>query len=67
MPFSILLLTSASSERHITGAKSDRVSMEQNELRSGELVLFFDKVDNGPARRALGMNNQKCCDGIIFY
>lgn len=66
MPFSILLLTSANSERHITGAKSDRVSMEQN-LRSGELVLFFDKVDEGPARAALGMVGQNCCDGIIFY
>ena len=66
MPFSILLLTSANSERHITGAKSDRVSMEQK-LRPGELALFFDKVDQGPASLALGWNDKKCCDGIIFY
>ncbi|HZO74940.1 MAG TPA: hypothetical protein VFB60_22225 [Ktedonobacteraceae bacterium] len=67
MPFSILLLTSASSKTHITGEKGDKLSMERGELQDGELVLFFDKVDAGPARLALGMNNQKCCDGIIFY
>src|SRR5579885_1517199 len=67
MPFSILLLTSASSKTHITGASSDRVSMKRNELESDELVLFFDKVDEGPARKALGMDDKKCCDGIIFY
>lgn len=67
MPFSILLLTSASSKTHITGESGDKVSIERNDLQDGELVLFFDKVDAGPARKALGMNNQKCCDGIIFY
>lgn len=66
MPFSVLLLTGVSSERHITGAKSDRVKMEQD-LRPGEVVLFFDKVDKEPICQGLGMSSQKCCDGIIFY
>lgn len=65
MPFSILLLTAATSERHISGYGSDRVSM-QGDLLSGELVLFFDKVDRDPVRNGLGMAN-KCCDGIIFH
>lgn len=66
MPFSVLLLTGVSSERHITGAKSDKVVMEQD-LLPGEVILFFDKVDKDPIRQGLGMNNQLCCDGIIFY
>lgn len=37
--------------------------------KSNEVVLFFDKVDdvNGPIRAGLGMTQQRCCDGIIFY
>lgn len=65
MPFSILLLTDVSSERHITGAKGDRVIMP--DLLPGEVALFFDKVDGDPVRQSLGLNSQKCCDGIIFY
>src|SRR5579885_3175420 len=53
MPFSILLLTSGSSERHITGEDGTRVSWV-GKLLPGELVLFFDKVDRGPASLALG-------------
>lgn len=64
MPFSVLLLTAASSERHVSGYGGDRVSM-QGDLLSGELVLFFDKVDSDPVRNGLGLAN-KCCDGIIF-
>ncbi len=66
MPFSVLLLTGISSERHITGDGGDRVVMEQR-LLPEEVVLFFDKVDKDPIRVGLGMSNQKCCDGIIFY
>jgi hypothetical protein len=66
MPFSILLLTAASSERHISGYGGDRVSM-QAALEPGEIVLFFDKVDGEIVRRGLGIPNTKCCDGIIFY
>lgn len=66
MPFSVLLLTAASSERHISGYGGDRVSM-QAILEPGEIVLFFDKVDGETVRRGLGMPDTKCCDGIIFY
>ena len=45
MPFSVLLLTAASSERHISGYGGDRVSMKAD-LLPGEIVLFFDKVDS---------------------
>jgi ribosomal protein L31E len=64
MPFSVLLLTAASPERHISGYGGDRVSM-RGDLLSGELVLFFDKVDSDLVRNGLGMET-KCCDGIIF-
>lgn len=66
MPFSVLLLTGASSDRHITGDKGEKVTMDQR-LESGEIALFFDKVDKDPICSGLGMSNQKCCDGIIFY
>ena len=64
MPFSILLLTSASSERHISGHGGDRLIM--NNLEAKEVALFFDKIDE--VRESLGMGKQeKCCDGVIFY
>jgi hypothetical protein len=66
MPFSVLLLTSASSERHISGYGGDRVSMK-SDLLPGEVVLFFDKVDRDVVRNSLGMSATKCCDGIILY
>ena|SRR5579884_750567 len=66
MPFSVLLLTAASSERHITGHGGDRVSMK-DALKPGEIVLFFDKIDSDAVRNSLGMVDTKCCDGIIFY
>ena len=65
MPFSVLLLTAASPDRHISGYGGDRVRM-QGDLLSDELVLFFDKIDSDPVRNSLGMAN-KCCDGIIFH
>ncbi len=65
MPFSVLLLTAASPERHISGYGGDRVRM-QGDLLSGELVLFFDEVDSDLVRKGLGMT-KKCCDGIIFH
>jgi hypothetical protein len=64
MPFSVLLLTGVSSKRHITGAKNSRVSMPS--ILSDEVALFFDKLDESPARSVLGLT-EKCCDGIIFY
>jgi hypothetical protein len=66
MPFSILLLTAASSERHISGYGGDRVHMA-DKLLPGELVLFFDKVDSDVVSKGLGLLGKKCCDGIIFY
>jgi hypothetical protein len=66
MPFSVLLLTAASSERHITGYGGDRVSMKAD-LLPGEIALFFDKVDSDLVRNGLGMTGKKCCDGIIFH
>jgi hypothetical protein len=65
MPFSALLLTAASSERHITGYGGDRVIMK-SDLLSGEVVLFFDKVDSDLVRNSLGMFHTHCCDGVIF-
>lgn len=53
MSFSVLLLTAASSERHISGFGGDRVSM-QGDLLPGEVVLFFDKVDGDLVRTSLG-------------
>lgn len=66
MPFSVLLLTAASSERHISGFGGDKVVMRDH-LKPGELVLFFDKVDRDVVRNGLGMAAKKCCDGVIFY
>jgi hypothetical protein len=68
MPFSVLLLTAASSERHITGYGQDRVSMSK--LIPGEVALFFDKIDIYETLAKKGLNipqNQKCCDGIVYY
>jgi hypothetical protein len=68
MPFSVLLLTAASSERHITGYSQDRVRMPH--VEPGEVALFFDKLDDDkkPMKKGLNiLNGQKCCDGIIFY
>lgn len=65
MPFSVLLLTAASSEGHISGYGGDRVSMKGN-LLPGEIVLFFDKVDSEVIRKSLNMVSQHSCDGIIF-
>ncbi|GAC1390036.1 MAG: hypothetical protein NVS4B11_03040 [Ktedonobacteraceae bacterium] len=66
MPFSVLLLTAASSEKHISGHGGDKVSMSN--LLSNEVVLFFDKTDREEVKRGLGMSSErKCCDGIIFY
>ncbi|MBV9688861.1 MAG: hypothetical protein JO202_04020 [Ktedonobacteraceae bacterium] len=64
MPFSVLLLTAVSSERHISGYGGDRVSMQTP--RAGEVALFFDKIDGDIVRQSLGVG-KKCCDGIIFY
>ncbi|GEM_PF-2563255 len=67
MPLSVLLLTAANSERHITGASRDKVTV--GSLQPGELVLCFDKLDTVDiVRLGLGIpRNQKCCDGIIYY
>jgi len=65
VPFSVLLLTAASPERHLSGYGGDRVRM-QGDLLPDELVLFFDKIDSDSVRNSLGMAN-KCCDGIIFH
>lgn len=67
MPFSVLLLTAANSERHITGASKDKVRV--GSLQPGELVLCFDKLDTTDiVRLGLGIpRNQKCCDGVIYY
>lgn len=38
------------------------------ELRSGELVLFFQIDDEDKVvRRGLKMLDTKCCDGLVFY
>ncbi len=65
MPFSVLLLTAASSERHISGYGGDRVVMPS--LLPKEVVLFFDKVDSEIVSRGLGLSGEQCCDGVIFY
>lgn len=65
MSLSVLLLTSASSQRHISGYGGDRVSIK-DDLLPGEVVLFFDQVDGDFVRSSLGMTMQ-CCDGVIFY
>lgn len=66
MSLSVLLLTMASSDKHITGRSGDRVSVN---VQSGELVLCFDKLDDTTlARQGLGIPvGKKCCDGVIFY
>lgn len=66
MPFSVLLLTAANSERHISGYGGDRVTMK-DKLQPGEVVLFFDKVDSDIVKSSLNIMGEKCCDGIIFY
>ncbi len=69
MPFSILLLTAATSKRHISGYGGDKVSMESNP-GSGELALFFQlDEETGLVRRGLNMagEKKKCCDGLVFY
>ncbi len=43
MAFSVLLLTAANSERHISGYGGDRVSMQAT-LEPGEIVFFFDRI-----------------------
>ena len=65
MPFSVLLLTAADSGRHISGYGNTKVSMS-NPL-SNEVVLFFDKTDRDEVKRGLGLQDRRCCDGIIFY
>jgi hypothetical protein len=31
------------------------------------VVLFFDKIDKNPIANSLGIEEEKCCDGLIFY
>ena len=66
MPFSVLLLTAASSKRSIVGVGNSKVVMEE-QPRPGEVVLFF-QIDRDEVRSGLDMRREgmKCCDGLIF-
>lgn len=65
MPFSVLLLTAASSKRSISGYRDSKVVMN-GDLRPGEVVLFF-QMDRARAGLNMHRDGVKCCDGLIFW
>jgi hypothetical protein len=66
MPFSVLLLTAASSKRSISGYRDSKVVMN-GQLQSDEVILFF-QIDRDEVRSGLDMlrEGMKCCDGLVF-
>lgn len=66
MPFSVLLLTAASSKRSIIGFRGSKVVMDERP-QPGEVVLFF-QIDKDHVRAGLNMRGQgvSCCDGLVF-
>ncbi len=77
MPFSRLLLIAANSKKYIHGQKKDKDKIiitprmgntYGNDPFAGEIILCFqidDKEKGVP--QCLGINQNKHCDGLIFY